>query len=92
MAQCLEYYNNSVTNLMFPRCHYIRSEADSEAFVEDYITTALVSTLKIIVQAIENNKMIFTANGNVSLNFIVRLFKNNNIAFLTRYHIQLLIL
>jgi len=77
---------------MFPRCHYIRSEADSEAFVEDYITTALVSTLKIIVQAIENNKMIFTANGNVSLNFIVRLFKNNNIAFLTRYHIQLLIL
>jgi len=60
---------------MFPRCHYIRSEADSEAFMEDYITTALVSTLKIIVQAIENNKMIFTANGNVSLNFIVRLSK-----------------
>jgi len=77
---------------MFPRCHYIRSKADSEAFVEDYITTALVSTLKIIVQAIENNKMIFTENGNVSLNFIVCLFKNNNIAFFTRYHIQLLIL
>jgi len=55
---------------MFPRCHYIRSEADSEAFVEDYITTSLISTLKIIVQAIENNKMIFTANGNVSFNLI----------------------
>ncbi|CAI6344638.1 unnamed protein product [Macrosiphum euphorbiae] len=70
LAQCLEYYKNSVTNLMFPRCHYIRSEADSEAFVEDYITTALVSTLKIIVQAIENNKVIFTANGNIPYTII----------------------
>jgi len=78
---------------MFPRCHYIRSEIDSEAFVEDYITTSLISTLKIIVRAIENNKMIFTENGNVSLNFIISvcLFKNNNIAFLIRYHMQLLI-
>lgn len=50
---------------MFPRCHYIRSEADSDAFVEDYITTALISTLKIIVKAIENNKKMFATNGNV---------------------------
>jgi len=56
---------------MFPRCHYIRSEEDKDAFVEDYITTALISTLKIIVKAIENNKKIFTANGNVSSNLIV---------------------
>lgn len=53
---------------MFPRCHYIQTEADSDAFVEDYITTALVSTLKIIVKAIENNKKIFAANANVSFN------------------------
>jgi len=65
LAQCLESYKNAVTNLMFPRCHYIRSEADSDAFVEDYITTALVGTLKIIVKSIENNKRIFNANGNV---------------------------
>jgi len=56
---------------MFPRCHYIRSEEDKDAFVEDYIITALISTLKIIVKAIENNKRIFTANGNVSFNLIV---------------------
>jgi len=56
---------------MFPRCHYIRTEEDKDAFVEDYITTALISTLKIIVKAIENNKRIFTANGNVSFNLIV---------------------
>lgn len=74
LAQCWEYYKNSVTNLMFPRCHYIRSEAGIDAFVEDYITTALVSTLKIIVHAIENNKMIFSANGNVSFNFIVTVY------------------
>jgi hypothetical protein len=60
---------------MFPRCHYIRNEADNDAFVEDYITTALVSTLKFIVKAIENNKRIFTANGNVSLNLIVSIQK-----------------
>ncbi|XP_015364911.1 PREDICTED: tubulin glycylase 3A-like [Diuraphis noxia] len=70
LAQCLEYHKNSLSSLMFPRCHYIRSEADSEAFVEDYITTALVSTLKIIVQAIENNKMIFTENGNIPYKII----------------------
>ncbi|XP_025195685.1 tubulin glycylase 3A-like [Melanaphis sacchari] len=70
LAQCLEYYKNSVTNLMFPRCHYIRSEADIEAFVDDYITTALISTLKIIVLAIENNKMIFTKNGNIPYTLI----------------------
>jgi len=53
---------------MFPRCHFIQTEADSDAFVEDYITTALVSTLKIIVNAIENKKNIFAANGKVSFN------------------------
>lgn len=68
---------------MFPRCHYIRSEADNDAFVEDYIATALVSTLKIIVKAIENNKIIFTANGNVSFDLIKLLYKNNNIIFLS---------
>ncbi|XP_026821173.1 tubulin glycylase 3A-like [Rhopalosiphum maidis] len=70
LAQCLESYKHFVTNLMFPRCHYIRSDADSDAFVEDYITTALVSTLKIIVKAIENNKTIFTSNGNIPYNLI----------------------
>ncbi|XP_025191717.1 tubulin glycylase 3A-like [Melanaphis sacchari] len=70
LAQCLEYYKNSVTNLMFPRCYYIRSEADRDAFVEDYITTALVSTLQIIVKAIENNRNIFTINGNIPYNII----------------------
>ncbi|CAH1731116.1 unnamed protein product [Aphis gossypii] len=70
LAQCLELYKNSVTNLMFPRCHYIRSEADSDAFIEDYITTALVSTLKIIVKGIENNKKMFSSNGNIPYNFI----------------------
>jgi len=68
LAQCLESYKNAETNLMFPRCHFIRNEADSDAFVEDYITTALVSTLKIIVKAIESNKKMFAANGNVSFN------------------------
>jgi len=71
LAQCLESYKNVQTNLMFPRCHYIRNEADSDAFVEDYIITALVSTLKIIVKAIENNKRIFNVNGNVSFDLIV---------------------
>jgi len=52
---------------MFPRCHYIRSEADSDAFIEDYITTALVSTLKIIVKGIEDNKKMFSSNGNVTV-------------------------
>jgi len=56
---------------MFPRCHYIRSEEDKNAFVDDYIITALISTLKIIVKAIENNKRIFTENGNVSFKLIV---------------------
>lgn len=56
---------------MFPRCYYIRSEADNEAFVEDYITTALISILKIIVKSIEYNKMIFTKNGKVSFNLIL---------------------
>jgi len=56
---------------MFPRCHHIQSEADKIAFVEDYITTALVSTLKIIVKAIENKKKIFTESGNVSFNLIL---------------------
>jgi len=56
---------------MFPRCHYIRSEEDKDSFVEDYIITALISTLKIIVKAIENNKRIFTENGNVSFSLIV---------------------
>ncbi|KAE9542612.1 hypothetical protein AGLY_002523 [Aphis glycines] len=70
LAQCWEYYKNSVTNLMFPRCHYIRSEAGIDTFVEDYITTALVSTLKIIVHAIQNNKMIFSANGNIPCTII----------------------
>lgn len=71
MAQCLESYKNGESNLMFPRCHYIRTETDSEAFVEDYITTALVSTLKIIVKAIENNRRIFSTKGNVYFNLIV---------------------
>ncbi|XP_022176617.1 tubulin glycylase 3A-like [Myzus persicae] len=70
LAQCLESYKNAETNLMFPRCHYIRTEADSDAFVEDFITTALVSTLKIIVKAIENNKRMFTENGNIPYEFI----------------------
>ncbi|XP_029348656.1 tubulin glycylase 3A-like isoform X1 [Acyrthosiphon pisum] len=70
LAQCLESYKNAETNLMFPRCHYIRTEADSDAFVEDYITTALVSTLKIIVKSIENNKNMFTADGNIPYKLI----------------------
>ncbi|XP_060881988.1 tubulin glycylase 3A-like [Metopolophium dirhodum] len=70
LAKSLESYNNAETNLMFPRCHYIRSEEDKDAFVEDYITTALISTLKIIVKAIENNKRIFTANGNIPYKMI----------------------
>ncbi|CAI6354325.1 unnamed protein product [Macrosiphum euphorbiae] len=70
LAKSLESYNNSETNLMFPRCHYIRSEEDKDAFVEDYITTALISTLKIIVKAIENNKKIFNANGNIPFKMI----------------------
>ncbi|KAL5245423.1 hypothetical protein ACI65C_012833 [Semiaphis heraclei] len=70
LAQCLESYKNADTNLMFPRCHFIRTEADSDAFVEDYITTALVSTLKIIVKSIENSKKIFDANGNIPYNII----------------------
>jgi len=79
---------------MFPRCHYIRNEADSDAFVEDYITTALVSTLKIIVKAIENNKRIFNVNGNVSFDSIVSVqyYRNCFLHELTRYHIKLLIL
>lgn len=51
---------------MFPRCHYIRNEKDYDAFLEDYILTALIGTLKIIVHAIEKNKRIFSENGNVS--------------------------
>ncbi|CAI6373504.1 unnamed protein product [Macrosiphum euphorbiae] len=86
LAQCLESYKNAETNLMFPRCHYIRTEADSDAFVEDYITTALVSTLKIIVKAIENNKNMFTTDGNIPYKLIefvkrcVLKFLNNQIA------------
>jgi len=53
---------------MFPRCHYIRNEVDYDAFLEDYIITALVGTLKIIIQAIEKNKRIFSETGNVSRN------------------------
>lgn len=71
LAKSLESYKNSETNLMFPRCHFIRSEEDKDAFVEDYITTALISTLRIIVKAIENNKRIFTLNGNVSFNLFI---------------------
>jgi len=82
LAQCLESYKNAQTNLLFPRCHFIRTEADSDAFVEDYITTALVSTLKIIVKAIENSKKIFDANGNVSQFIVTLLYKNHEIVFL----------
>jgi len=39
-------------------------------FLEDYIITALVGTLKIIVQAIEKNKRIFSETGNVSHNLM----------------------
>lgn len=53
---------------MFPRCHYIRNQTDYELFLEDYITTALIGTLKIIVQSIEDNKIIFSKSGNVSVN------------------------
>lgn len=67
LAQCLKPFNNSVPNLMFPRCHYIRNDVHYNAFVEDYIITALVGTLKIIVTAVEKNKRIFTENGKVSL-------------------------
>jgi len=56
---------------MLPRCHYIRSEEDKNAFVDDYMITALIDTLKIIVKGIENNKRIFTENGNVSFKLIV---------------------
>lgn len=64
LAQCLLSFKNM--NLMFPRCHYIRNEKDYDAFMEDYVLTALVGTLKIIVHAIEKNKNIFSINGNVS--------------------------
>ncbi|KAE9521600.1 hypothetical protein AGLY_018004 [Aphis glycines] len=70
LAQSLECYKNVKSNLMFPRCHYIRSEEDKDAFVEDYIITALISTLKIIVKAIENNIRIFTENGNIPFKMI----------------------
>ncbi|CAH1731502.1 unnamed protein product [Aphis gossypii] len=70
LAQSLQCYKNVKSNLMFPRCHYIRSEEDKVAFVEDYIITALISTLKIIVKAIENNIRIFTENGNIPFKMI----------------------
>lgn len=56
---------------MFPRCHYIRNEADYDAFMEDYITTALIGTLKTIVQAIGENKKILSSNGNVRFSLII---------------------
>lgn len=65
LAQCLERYKNTVSNLMFPRCYYVRGNAGYNLFMEDYITTALTSTLKIIVQSIEENKMMLSENGQV---------------------------
>lgn len=67
LAQCLEPYKHTVSNLMFPRCHYVRTEEDYDAFVNDYVTTALVGTLKIVVQAIGKNRTIFSVKGTVSL-------------------------
>lgn len=86
MAQCLENHKNTATNLMFPRCHYIRNEADYDAFLQDYIITALVGTLKIIAQAIEENKRIFSENGSVSYNSMsVNYGRNNKNYWLTSY-------
>lgn len=81
LAQCLEPFKNAVTNLMFPRCHYIRNKQDYNIFMDDYMVTALVSTLKIIVQAIEKNKIIFSENGNVSNNSINCIYCRNNTTY-----------
>ncbi|VVC38473.1 Tubulin-tyrosine ligase/Tubulin polyglutamylase [Cinara cedri] len=70
LAQCLEPYKYAVTNLMFPRCHYIRNKSDYDAFLEDYIITALIGTLKIIVQAIEKNERKFSEKGNIPYDMI----------------------
>lgn len=67
LAQCLENYKHTVSNLMFPRCHYIRTNEDYDAFVDDYVTTALIGTLKIVVKAIGKNRTIFSLNGTVSV-------------------------
>lgn len=71
LAQCLELYKNTLVNLMFPRCHYIRNQTDYAIFLEDYIITALTGTLKIIIQSIEENRIIFSKSGNVSVNYII---------------------
>lgn len=57
------------TNLIFPRCHYIRGEKDYDAFIVDYIITALTGVLEIVVQSIENSKEIFSESGDVRMNF-----------------------
>lgn len=61
---------NVETNLIFPRCHHIREEKDYDAFIADYIITALIGVLEIIVQSIENSNEIFSESGNVRISFV----------------------
>ncbi|XP_050440034.1 tubulin glycylase 3A-like [Adelges cooleyi] len=70
LAHCLEPYRNKLSTVMFPRCHFVREKADWDKFMQDYFTTALVSTLKTIVEAIENRKLIFSKDGDVPYEMI----------------------
>lgn len=71
LAKYLKSYkntSNTSNKLMFPRCHYIRNETDYDAFMEDYITTALIGALKFIIQTTEKNRPILFHKDSVSFN------------------------
>lgn len=74
----MESYKNTVTNLMFPRCYYIRDETDYDAFMEDYRITASIGVIETIVQSIEGSKKIFSESDNIRINFINPYYNNND--------------
>ncbi|XP_050527779.1 tubulin glycylase 3A-like [Daktulosphaira vitifoliae] len=70
LAHCLEPYLDKLSNIMFPRCHYVRGKADWDKFLKDYYMTALIGTLKTIVEAIENKKVLFSKEGDLPYEMI----------------------
>uniref|UniRef100_A0A1B6BZE1 Uncharacterized protein n=1 Tax=Clastoptera arizonana TaxID=38151 RepID=A0A1B6BZE1_9HEMI len=53
-----------ISNTLFPRCYNIASEDDLEAFINNFRLTACISTLQIVINAIDNdNKDIYSEEG-----------------------------
>lgn len=67
LAQTVEVISKKV-NLKFPRAYKISDQRTLNDFKKDYRLTAVLGSLKIILDSKISQKIIFNANGTVSCN------------------------